>query len=336
MQLIRKRAYARAGLVGNPSDGYHGKTISIVVRNFCAEVVLYEWDSVEIVLAEDDRARFSNVTDLARDVRLHGYYGGIRLIKATIKRFVEYCQAQGVALHARNFSVRYQTSIPRQVGLAGSSAIIVATLRCLMEFYEIEIPIEAQPTFVLQVETGELGISAGLQDRVIQVYEGAVYMDFDRSRERLVDGFPCYQYERLDPACLPPLYLAYHDALSEPTEVFHNNIRERYNQGDARVVSAMRHFAELAACAREALRDGDSSRVAALMNENFDTRRSIYNLPAWQVEMVEAARACGASAKFAGSGGAIIGTYPDDEALAAVRRRLLVLGSRTIIPEVVP
>src|SRR5512138_3963931 len=109
MIIIRKRAYARAGLIGNPSDGYHGKTISISVRNFWAEVVLYEWDTVDIVLAEDDRARFSNVTDLARDVRLHGYYGGIRLIKATIKRFVEYCQARGLVLHGRNFSVRYQT-----------------------------------------------------------------------------------------------------------------------------------------------------------------------------------------------------------------------------------
>ena len=49
MFLTRKRAYARAGLVGNPSDGYHGKTISLSVRNFCAEVVLYEWEDVEIV-----------------------------------------------------------------------------------------------------------------------------------------------------------------------------------------------------------------------------------------------------------------------------------------------
>ena len=86
MYLVRKRAYARAGLLGNPSDGYHGKTISFSVRNFRAEVVLYEWDSVDIVLAEDDRARFGSVYDLARDVRLHGYYGGIRLIKATIKQ----------------------------------------------------------------------------------------------------------------------------------------------------------------------------------------------------------------------------------------------------------
>ena len=84
MIIVRKRAYARAGLIGNPSDGYHGKTISISVRNFWAEVVLYEWDSVDIVLAEDDRARFRSISDLVRDVKLHGYYGGIRLIKATI------------------------------------------------------------------------------------------------------------------------------------------------------------------------------------------------------------------------------------------------------------
>ena len=61
MFLTRKRAFARAGLLGNPSDGYHGKTVSFSVRNYWAEVVLYEWDSVEIVLADDDRARFTAV-----------------------------------------------------------------------------------------------------------------------------------------------------------------------------------------------------------------------------------------------------------------------------------
>ncbi|MCJ7549331.1 MAG: GHMP kinase, partial [Anaerolineae bacterium] len=156
MLIIRKRGYARAGLLGNPSDGYNGKTISIILRNFWADVVLYEWDSVDIVLAEQDRARFRSIYDLARDVELHGYYGGIRLIKATIKSFVDYCHAQGIKLHDQNFSVRYQTDIPQQVGLAGSSAIITATLYALLEFYGIDMPLPVQPTFVLAVE-GALG-----------------------------------------------------------------------------------------------------------------------------------------------------------------------------------
>src|ERR1700730_10412845 len=206
MFLARRRAFARAGLLGNPSDGYHGKTVSISIRNYWAEVVLYEWDSVEIVLADDDRAKFDSVSELARDVCPHGYYGGLRLIKATIKRFVEHWQARGLALHDRKFSVRYQTTIPRQVGLAGSIDIIVVTPRCLMGVYDGPLPLETQPMFVLLVEQEELGITVGLQDRVIQVYEGLVYMDFDPGRKRVIHNLACYWYEPMDPALLPPLY----------------------------------------------------------------------------------------------------------------------------------
>lgn len=334
MFLTRKRAFARAGVLGNPSDGYHGKTIALSVRNYWAEVVLYEWDTVEIVLAGDDRAAFDSVRELARDVRLHGYYGGIRLIKATIKRFVEHCESRGIPLHDRNFSIRYQTTIPRQVGLAGSSAIIVATLRCLMEFYGVEIALEAQPTFVLLVEQEELGITAGLQDRVIQVYEGLVYMDFAAAQERVVDGLRCYRYERMDPSLLPPVYVSHHESLGEPTEIFHNDIRSRFDRGDADVVSAMRCFAGLAEQGREALLARDAGRLAALIDANFDTRRSIYRIAAWQVEMVETARAAGASAKFAGSGGAIVGTWPDQKTFDRLRTRLAAIGARTVVPRI--
>jgi glucuronokinase len=332
MEIIRKSAYARAGLLGNPSDGYNGKTISIIVRNFRAEVVLYEWDSVDIVQSRDDRACFRNIHDLAQDVRLHGYYGGIRLIKATIKQFVDYCKRHNLNLHDRNFSVRYETDIPRQVGLAGSSSIIVATLRCLMEFYGIEIPLAQQPSFVLSVETEELGISAGLQDRVIQCYEGVVYMDFDKFARREANGITFYAYERLDPSLLPPLYIAYHNALSQPTETFHNDIRGRYDCGESLVVNAMQRFAGLTVQGRQALLSQNSDKLSMLIDENFNTRNRIYKLPSWQVKMVETARCCGASAKFAGSGGAIIGVYRDEAMFNELHDRMAEIGSKTIKP----
>ena len=177
MEIIRRRAYARAGLIGNPSDGYHGKTIAVLVRQFFAEVVLYEWEDLEIVPSQDDQSRFHSIQALATDVQLHGYYGGIRLVKATIKKFLEYCQGRH-ELHDRNFSIRYESNIPRAVGMAGSSGIIVATLRALMDFYQIEIPLRVQPSLVLSVEREELGIQGGLQDRVVQCYDQPVYMDF--------------------------------------------------------------------------------------------------------------------------------------------------------------
>jgi len=142
--------------------------------------------------------------------------------------------------------------------------------------------------------------------------------------------------ELLDPEMLPPIYLAYHDALSEPTEVFHNDIRARFDRGEEKVVDAMKHFAALAASARVALLDRDAECLGRLMNENFDTRRSIYNLPPWQVQMVEIARRCGASAKFAGSGGAIIGTYRDEVMFEELCQALGAIHSRVIKPQVTP
>ncbi|OHB70543.1 MAG: hypothetical protein A2V70_18650, partial [Planctomycetes bacterium RBG_13_63_9] len=319
MLLIRKNAYARAGLMGNPSDGYHGKTLALVVRNFQAQVTLYEWDQVEVIFSQDDQSRFESVDELVRDVRLHGYYGGVRLVKATIRKFVDYCRRHGLPLHGQNFSVRYQSDVPRQVGLAGSSAIIVATLRCLMEFYGIEIPRQVQPSLVLSVETEELGIAAGLQDRVVQTYEGLVYMDFARERMQEHCGYPCGVYEPLDPALLPPLYIAYSTETSnsvaaianqrelhlarareasQPTEIVHANLRARYEQGEPEVVRAMVQFAELTVQAREALLAGDVQRLGELIDANFDLRRSICPLPRRQVTMVECARAAGATAKF--------------------------------------
>lgn len=332
MLVLRRSAFARAGLVGNPSDGYHGKTISISIGNFQATVVLYEWEDVEMVQTELDQSRFGSVHDLVRDVRLHGYYGGMRLLKATIKKFVEYCLRTGHDLHNRNFSVRYESTIPRQVGMAGSSAIIVATLRCLMEFYGVAIPLEVQPSLALSVESEELGIAAGLQDRVIQVYEGLVYMDFSREKSREIQGYPCGYYERLNPALLPPIYVAYNAEVSEPTEIFHNDIRGRYQRGEEKVIQAMSTFASLAGEAREAILQRQPDQLAKLMDKNFDTRRSICKLPEAQIQMVEVARSVGASAKFAGSGGAIIGTYGNEEMFSKLQKAMGDIGCQVIKP----
>jgi len=333
METIRKRGYARAGLIGNPSDGYHGKTISLIVREFFAEVILYEWEELELILSQEDHTRFDSIDELARDVKVHGYYGGVRLVKATIKRFAEYCEGR-YKLHDRNFSIRYETNIPRCVGLAGSSAIIVATLRALMEFYQVSVPPHVQPSLVLSVEADELGIVAGLQDRVIQAYEGLVYMDFARETMRIDNGYECGIYEQLDPGLLPPLYIACRVDVAEPTEVLHNRLRTRYEEGDPEVHAAMEKFADLTVQAKAALLERDAEKLNTLIDENFDTRRSICQLREDHVQMVEAARSAGASAKFAGSGGAIIGVYKDEAMYAELKKNLEQIGCRVFQPTV--
>jgi len=98
------------------------------------------------------------------------------------------------------------------------------------------------------------------------------------------------------------------------------------------VVNAMQYFAELTARGRDALLSRDADKLSALIDENFDTRCGIYKLPAWQVNMVETARRCGASAKFAGSGGAVIGVYRGEAMFNEIRDRMAEIGSQSIKP----
>jgi len=330
--IIRAKSYPRAGLIGNPSDGYFGKTISFSFSNFCAEVILYESPELEILPCQKDQSCFSSVQDLVKDVELHGYYGGIRLLKATIKRFFDYCRDNQIELNTRNFTIRYDSNIPHGVGLAGSSAIITACLRALTTFYGVTIPKPTQASLILSAEVDELHISAGLQDRVIQVYQGVVYMDFNKAlMEKQGHGL----YDPIDHTLLPPLYVAYQEDLSEVSSKFHNNIRERFELGDKKIIAAMKYWAQLAAKTRKCLLDGKTEEIADLMNANFDKRASIYKISPDNIKMVQTARAQGASAKFTGSGGAIVGTYTDRKMFNALKKELGKLGVTVIKPTLI-
>jgi glucuronokinase len=229
-------------------------------------------------------------------------------MKAAVKRFHQYCQQQGRELHERNFTLSYRSDIPRLVGLSGSSAIVTATFRALMEFYEVEIPRAYLPTLILSVERDELGINAGLQDRVIQTYEGITYMEFDKA---LIESRGYGNYEELKPAKLPPLFVAYDPERAEISDVPHRNLRELWNRGDPGVHEAMKKLRDLTDAGRAALLACDWAELGRIVDANYAVRQSIMNIAPENHRMVETARSTGASAHFCGSGGSICGLYRD-------------------------
>jgi len=330
--LIQTHSYARAGLVGNPSDGYFGKTISFTFRNFSAKVTMYETPELGFVPAEVDDARFESVDALLHEIQLFGYYGGIRLLKAITKLFFLYCREQGIALPVRNFTVRYTSDIPRLVGLSGSSAICTAMLKALQIFYEVSIPIEIAPTLCLNAEREELGIQCGLQDRVVQTYQGVVFMDFNKE---LVESRGYGVYTRVDPVILPPLYIAFDPRRAEVSGVYHQKLRVLFEEKAPDIVAAMSEFADLAQQANDALVTGCSGKLAGLIDANFDLRDRIFNVSGTNKTMVQEARKTGCSAKFAGSGGAIVGTYESEEQYQKLSQVMAAIGCQTIKPEIV-
>ncbi len=330
--IIETYCHPRAAVIGNPSDGYFGKTIAFLFKNFEAKVQLYHTPELDIQPQRLDKTSFNSIGELVENVNLSGYYGGIRLLKATIKVFYDYCRECNIQLDDRNFTIRYDSNIPLRLGLAGSSAIITACIKALISFYGVAIPKPILANLVHSVEDKELGIAAGLQDRVAQAYAQPVYMNFDK---KIMDKQGFGNYEVLDASLFPNMYIAFRKNLSEGTEVLHNNLRARFNIGEKPVLEAMEKWAGFTEGFREALYKKDYSAMHDLINANFDLRRSLIAITKGNIEMVEAARSAGASAKFTGSGGAIIGTYEDEEMFTKLKNNLSRKNIEVIKPEIV-
>ncbi len=292
-------AFARAGLVGNPSDSYGGKTIALSVRNFVARVSVEASDSIEI--ADGSAAP---------------------LLNAAIRRFEAHT---GTAISPARISM--ETNIPFQVGLAGSSAIVIAALRALSRAHAIPLDPFDQAELALAAERDDLGIAAGPMDRVVQAYEGLIGMDFSGERRR-------DSYTRLSTKWLPPMLIAWDPRGGESSGIVHSDLRERWERGDTDVRNAMALFRDLVDEGERALRAGDHARLREVVDRNFDTRAKLCGIAERDREMVELARSRGASAKQCGSGGACLAVLAAETDADALARAYAMAGYQTVRPVV--
>lgn len=283
-------APARAALAGNPSDGYGGAVLAVTLDQFQARAT----------------ARAATATAANPDSAL---------VAATVRRF-----ARDLWPDALRSDIEWETSVPRGVGLGGSSAIVIATLRALSDLHGWGLPRDSLAMLALAVEREELGIAAGLQDRVAQSYGGLTFMDFG----------PGGRYEALDVGLLPPLVVAWRGDTSADSGIVHGQLGARFDSGEALVVDSMTHLAALARDARAALINGDRARFAACVDASFDARARMMDLDERHTAMIECARACGASANYTGSGGAIAAVCRDQSHRAEVTAALRDIGCGTV------
>jgi glucuronokinase len=183
---------------------------------------------------------------------------------------------------------------------------VTAALAALCARFGVRIEPSDMPELVLAVEVEELGVAAGLQDRVAQVYGGLTHMDFAPELVKR-EGRP--HYEPLDPTMLPPLFVAWETEAGQHSDIVHSELRRRFQAGEPGITDAMSDLAELAAKARRAVVAGDTAALGQAMDHSFEARRSIVHLNPRQVGAVDLARAHGSAANYAGSGGAIVGLF---------------------------
>jgi glucuronokinase len=327
---VRTTAPSRAGLAGNPSDGYGGRALALAIPDLEAWAVIEPHGAICIGSERDGELAldWQFITAVGVPVGPH------RLALAACRRFVagaiEAGLLDGMWAWDHGFRLRYGSEIPEKVGLAGSSAITVAILRALSGHYDVVIPERDLPTLALSVEADELGIHGGLMDPVAQVMGGLVYMDLS---EDLIHRTGGGRYERLPSECLPPLFVAWSEELAAGSDVVHNELRDRFVAGDAEVVAVMVELAGLAEEARTMLLEGRAEDLPRLMDENFELRARIVDVGGGNRRLVETGRRLGAGVKQTGSGGAVIGAFDGDPGrLAALRTSYEAIGARFLVP----
>jgi glucuronokinase len=289
----RGRAFARAALAGNPSDGYGGKTLAVIIPEFVAE---------------------ATVIPAAADRLVAPGPGGERLLRAALARF------RADVGPVRPVEIRCETQVPREVGLAGSSAIIIAVLRSLTAATAMSLTPGKLALMALEIETEDLGIAAGLQDRLVQAHETLLQMDFG----------PAGGVEALNPGLLPDLYVAWSAKAAAPSGRIHAALRERWHRGDPELHEGMAELARQAGAARDALLGGEPDRFARAVDASLDARRRLMPVDRDVIRMADIARRHGACANSAGSGGAIVGALAHTGTWPALSDTLQQAGFETV------
>jgi glucuronokinase len=279
---------ARAALAGNPSDLYGGAVVAVPLDDLVACASVEAGDRFEIRTADGELRR---------------------LIRATVDAFV------GAVAPIGDVAVSATTTIPRSVGLAGSSALIISVLRALAgsvahRFGAIELA-----ELALAIERDRLGIEAGLQDRLVQAVGRPVAMSFDPVAFRILE---C-------PVDLP-LFVAWSSTGSETSDTVHRSLRRRFDGDDGHVGASMAGLAAQARRAGTAIEAGDLDELGAAMNRTFEIRSMMIDIDPVTLALAERAAALGAAVNSAGSGGSIVGLARDGQHLAETEASYVASG----------
>jgi galactokinase/mevalonate kinase-like predicted kinase len=261
-------APARANLIGNPSDQYAGCTVGVSLAPR-AWVALTEG-------RPDDR----ELPVLATAVLAQ------------------------LAVGARDFGVSLASEIPRQSGIAGSTALVVALVHAVLAWRGERLDPHALAELARRIERERLGVQCGFVDQYLCTFGGLRHVDLG-AKGPDGEGAAFATVEDLAPRVVPELpFVVAYTGVRHSSDAVHRPLRERWLAGEPAVVSGYARIAALGALGREALVRRDWPALGAWMNENHAIQRALGGSGPANEALIEAARAAGAlGAKLAGAGG---------------------------------
>lgn len=309
--MIESSSPGRAGIVGNPTDMYGGNVLSTSLQER-ATATIRPADSLRLE-SSGVRGEIRSKDDLAPA----GDY--LDIVKAVLTHYWD-------DLPHRNFEIACRTDVPASSGLAGSTALCAALTGAVLRFLVRDLP----PHWIAEecriIERDVMGVQCGFQDQYMTVFGGRNYID-TRGKEGLLgakSGEPLATVEPLEHHSPDPPFLLASTGIERNSGAVHTPIRQRWETGDADVVSGYERVIELGRLGKKALLAGDWEALGDYMNENHEIQKGLGGSHPACDQLIDAARSSGAfGAKLAGAGagGTIIALCEDLEKTDAALRR---------------
>lgn len=296
---------SRAALIGNPSDQHGGSVLAIPLWNFTATVTLSPSECGFVF--QELPITAGSLSEAIRRARREGPGEMSSLVKASLSVFGSILESTETTASRQGFVTSVSTTIPRQRGLAGSSAVIMAFFKALIRLHGLSDHPNVSPSklahLVLSVETDELLIKAGPQDRVVQSFCRPVLMDFS-ARAYSANGGIHGEYVAVEASNLPKMALLTSNVPSHSGKV-HSSI----DPEDPKIKRLMAEAAELAKAGAGDLKAGNAVALGAKMQRNAEIRVEAFGeqiLGEANMQLLEIVRRAGCAMNFTGSGGAAI------------------------------
>ena len=312
---------ARVGLVGNPSDGYGGAVVAAPFAALSATVTVRPSDRVTIS-GGGAREHWPSTAAFSDQVSTDGHHGPQRILTAALARVIGHLDGSA------GIDVAWSTTVPRSVGLAGSSALAVGVIGAAAAMWGHHLDPRVVAALALRAETDDLGIAAGWQDRIVQAFDAPVLVD--TAALEWCEGIEVPTVRVLRPPAPVSLVIGWIDGAADESGTYHGAVRVRSDE-------LREPMAQLGAAARraaEALDAGDRGRFADLVDRTWLIRRSVVPLRPDHAALVESVRRLGVAATTPGSGGAVVAVPRDADADRRVGRELARLGASVVRLEV--